>query len=332
MKHSPILLILALPLLSTSFVAPPPALPLRTSSPFTAPPPLIPPPSFSTSLSAKPIVNPASLPPPQTALPLAILVGYAWQVVWSLKDFVAIKQAFGSAFPVSYPSHLVAAATGLTGSRFVFRSVTHRPIMYDPSGSLSRALSFVPRRAAAEPYRFLSNALLHGDLFHLYFNLSFLRSVIPSLQSLQTPTDLLYSTFLISVIAGNVACFFTYGARSLTPCVGASGGIFGLLGLLLVASRRARATNLSQNVMRTAALNFAYGLMSPGISNAAHAGGFAAGIAVGYLGGGKMKKGYQSKRSPYGGGVYLESARGKVDPVLLLGGVVSAVLLLLRRV
>jgi membrane associated rhomboid family serine protease len=226
-------------------------------------------------------------------------VGYAWQVVWSLKDFVAIKQAFGSAFPVSYPSHLVAAATGLTGSRFVFRSVTHRPIMYDPSGSLSRALSFVPRRAAAEPYRFLSNALLHGDLFHLYFNLSFLRSVIPSLQSLQTPTDLLYSAFLISVIAGNVACFFTYGARSLTPCVGASGGIFGLLGLLLVASRRARATNLSQNVMRTAALNFAYGLMSPGISNAAHAGGFAAGIAVGYLGGGKMKKGYQSKRSPY---------------------------------
>jgi membrane associated rhomboid family serine protease len=86
--------------------------------------------------------------------------------------------------------------------------------------------------------------------------------------------------------------------------VGASGGLFGLLGLLLVCSKREGQQSVSQGVMKTAAYNFLFGLYDPRISNAAHFGGFVTGILVGAVcgrRGGRGREGWRDGKQVLGG-------------------------------
>jgi rhomboid protease GluP len=71
---------------------------------------------------------------------------------------------------------------------------------------------------------------------------------------------------------------------------GASGAIFGILGALIVAIRRSPVwrhepwtRGFTQQLMGWAALNVIIGFSFPGIDNAAHLGGFAAGLLLGLI-------------------------------------------------
>jgi len=73
----------------------------------------------------------------------------------------------------------------------------------------------------------------------------------------------------------------------MVPSVGASGAIFGLLGFLIAFLLRHRdrlrpeAKSLLLQLVFWAAINIFFGFTADMIDNAAHLGGFAAGLAIG---------------------------------------------------
>lgn len=126
---------------------------------------------------------------------------------------------------------------------------------------------------------------LHGGLIHLLMNLyglliagSLLEPVIGSFR--------LMAAYLLTGLAGSIASVLFHPA---TVSVGASGAIFGLFGLLLVAMAMgdARVVALRRvlmtNILFFVGLNLALGFMLPGIDNAAHIGGFLMGALLGFL-------------------------------------------------
>jgi len=91
--------------------------------------------------------------------------------------------------------------------------------------------------------------------------------------------------YLACAAAGSAASYLFTGAPI---AVGASGAIFGLFGVLLVADRvhkpalTRQARNLTTQIVGLIIVNLAFGFIAPGIDNAAHIGGLVAGCWLGY--------------------------------------------------
>lgn len=126
-----------------------------------------------------------------------------------------------------------------------------------------------------EPWRLLTGALVHGGFWHFALNMLALYMIGRALEPMLGRARFL-TLYLISTLGGSVAVALL---SPLTPVVGASGAVFGLMGALLVIGR-----HLGANVTGIAvilAINLALGFM-PGmnISWQAHVGGIAAGALV----------------------------------------------------
>ena len=123
---------------------------------------------------------------------------------------------------------------------------------------------------------------LHGSVFHILFNVLWIRQLGPSVEDLYGPARLVM-IFTVSGVAGFAVSSFV----SNHPTVGASGAIFGLLGAMVAYGQR-RGGTFGQMVLREygtwAAILFVFGLL-PGtrIDNWAHAGGFVGGLVTGLL-------------------------------------------------
>lgn len=126
-------------------------------------------------------------------------------------------------------------------------------------------------------HRLLTSCLVHSGVFHIMFNLGYLRTLAP-MEAGARGTFL--CTFLLSVIGGNLA-FAKYGVGR--RVVGASGGICGLLGLELVELYRARRQDEFQAFLKRAFGILSLGAFLPGVCNWAHAGGLLTGLVVGLL-------------------------------------------------
>jgi rhomboid protease GluP len=135
-----------------------------------------------------------------------------------------------------------------------------------------------------EYWRLLTVALVHGSIIHLMFNMYALWIIGPIVESLYGPWRFV-ALYLICIAAGSAASF----AMSPNPAVGASGGVFGLFGALLVADRvhkpalTRNARNLTMQIGMLIGINLVIGVAIPGIDNAAHIGGLLAGAALGFL-------------------------------------------------
>lgn len=135
-----------------------------------------------------------------------------------------------------------------------------------------------------EYWRLLTVALVHGSIIHLMFNMYALWIIGPIVEALYGPGRFIF-IYLVCIAAGSAASF----AVSPNPAVGASGGVFGLFGALLVADRvhkpalTRNARNLTMQIGMLIAINLVIGITVPGIDNAAHIGGLLAGAALGFL-------------------------------------------------
>ena len=138
--------------------------------------------------------------------------------------------------------------------------------------------------AEGEYWRLFTVVLVHGGVLHLAFNMYALFLVGPIVEALYGHVRFLL-LYLACAAAGSAASYLFTGAPI---AVGASGAIFGLFGVLLVADRvhkpalTRQARNLQGQIMGLIAINLVFGFVAPGIDNAAHVGGLLAGCWLGY--------------------------------------------------
>ncbi|HMB70357.1 MAG TPA: rhomboid family intramembrane serine protease, partial [bacterium] len=145
--------------------------------------------------------------------------------------------------------------------------------------------NFGPLVAAGDLWRLVASIFLHAGVLHLVFNGYALYVLGRNLEAFYGAWTLL-ALFVLSGTGGSVASALLSDAIS----VGASGGIFGLLGASLVFAFRHRGVLPARitRIMGTAllpwvVLNIVLGVVVPRIDMAAHLGGLASGALLAWF-------------------------------------------------
>jgi len=132
--------------------------------------------------------------------------------------------------------------------------------------------------------RLITSMFVHGGFFHILLNMFALFYFGNVVEKVYGPYKY-FSVFMISGIVGNILTHLIIpGSFS----VGASGAIFGLVGLLFGAGFRNDTPRILQGMTGTALLpiiliNVIFGFTAQSINNFAHLGGLAAGFTFGWL-------------------------------------------------
>jgi rhomboid protease GluP len=132
-------------------------------------------------------------------------------------------------------------------------------------------------------WRLVASMFLHIGIFHLLLNGWALFQLGPLVESWMGSLRLLVVYFAAGV-AGSLASVLW---RQEGLSAGASGAIFGLLGALITFLLRRHdrlrpaARSLLAQFLLWAGINVFFGFTNPAIDNAAHLGGFAAGLLLG---------------------------------------------------
>lgn len=142
-----------------------------------------------------------------------------------------------------------------------------------------------PEILAGQVWRLATVALVHGGFLHLFFNASIFVDVGGLIERLSGSRRML-AVFWGGTVAGSLASVLLIPM----PSVGASGGVFALLGALLAVSLRHRRelpppvrARLVRSTAWVIGANVILGFLLPSIDWAAHLGGLAAGLVLGWL-------------------------------------------------
>jgi rhomboid protease GluP len=129
-------------------------------------------------------------------------------------------------------------------------------------------------------YRLVTAMYLHGGLIHIGFNMMVLMDIGPVVEEVYGSARFLFlytatglTGFLLSAFAGHNS-------------VGASAPILGLIGLMIAITTKRSGAHMQQ--LRSRLISwvvsiFVFGFLMRGVDNWAHAGGLAAGFALGKL-------------------------------------------------
>ena len=127
----------------------------------------------------------------------------------------------------------------------------------------------------------LSAGWLHSGAIHILLNMMWVRNLGPAAADLYGGSRMviIYTLgsvggFLLSSVAGAYLGIPRFGAYQ---TVGASAPIFGLLGAMVHYGRRSGSSLVYMEARGYAISMIVFGLLFPGIDNAAHAGGFIGG-------------------------------------------------------
>lgn len=149
-----------------------------------------------------------------------------------------------------------------------------------PGSVITALFALTPYYFWFEPWRAFTSGFLHspGNPLHLVLNMTSLyifgRVLEPMLGRMRF--TILY---LLSIFGGSVAVLWFSNPVGMT--LGASGGIFGLMGAYFVILRR--LGNNDQQILVVIAINLGFGFLMPGVSWQAHIGGLAAGALVAWV-------------------------------------------------
>jgi membrane associated rhomboid family serine protease len=132
---------------------------------------------------------------------------------------------------------------------------------------------FGPAVANGDWWRLITSAFLHANLIHIGFNMYFLWFIGSAVESALGRGRFL-AVYLISGLAGSAgALVFT----PTSPTVGASGALFGILGVAVVFERQ-RNYVLGGSALMLALINLVLSFSISGISVGGHIGGLIGGI------------------------------------------------------
>ena len=143
--------------------------------------------------------------------------------------------------------------------------------------------------ANGEWWRLLSPVLVHASILHLAFNMYFLYLVGPLVEQLYG-TARFVVLYLLTAATASLGSYLIGGP---SPSVGASGALFGLCGVLLIARvlhrpvlqgrHNAILSQIGALVVINLVLGFGLNTVGGGIDNAAHVGGLLGGLWLGLL-------------------------------------------------
>lgn len=152
-----------------------------------------------------------------------------------------------------------------------------------------------------EYHRLLTSMFLHADIMHILLNMFSLYNVGPVTERLFGHKRFLY-LYLIAGVGGSISSLMF----SRSPGVGASGAIFGIVGMLLYfAQKRPQVFKrvFGTQLFIVIALNLLYGFSVPNIDNAAHIGGMVVGYGASYGVGLYSEAQYTKKKQLLGIGI-----------------------------
>lgn len=130
-----------------------------------------------------------------------------------------------------------------------------------------------------EWWRVLTAGFLHYGLFHIGFNMFALNILGPQLE--HSLGSVRFGLIYLATLIGG-----SFGALLISPTAftaGASGAIFGLLGVAVVATRSVGRSIWDSGLGTILLLNFLITFGVRSISIGGHAGGFVVGLALGWL-------------------------------------------------
>lgn len=131
-------------------------------------------------------------------------------------------------------------------------------------------------------WRLVTAIFLHSGFIHLAFNMLVLFDVGPAVEEMYGS-----SRFMVLYLwAGVFSTWFSFFWHPYSVMVGASGALFGLIGVMIAYGYRHR-TAIGQQVktmyVRWAIYGLIFGLLFPGVDNWAHIGGLIAGLIFGAI-------------------------------------------------
>ena len=146
--------------------------------------------------------------------------------------------------------------------------------------------NYTPQTLGGEPWRLVTSAFIHLGALHFALNAWALVAVGPIAERLYGPARFALVYLATGVGAGLASLWW----HPIVNSAGASGAIFGVLGALFAfpAGRRDRVPATTIVAVRTVVaavvgVNLLFGVVLPGVDNAAHLGGLATGLACGLL-------------------------------------------------
>jgi rhomboid protease GluP len=131
-------------------------------------------------------------------------------------------------------------------------------------------------------WRLLTCAFLHSGIIHIACNMYSLYIIGPQIQQVYG----VYRYFIVYIISCLTASILSYIMSPNSLSVGASGGIFGLIGALLafaIIERNRINKNYISSLIQIIIINLFIGLSIKNIDNFAHIGGLVGGVMAGYL-------------------------------------------------
>lgn len=133
-------------------------------------------------------------------------------------------------------------------------------------------------------WRFITAGFLHGGIWHIVMN-SYGLFIVGSHAEQEYGADRYILFYIVSTITGFLASFYWTSALS----VGASAGIFGLIGVMIAFGMRDKSSYgraVQSQYLMWAGLNFVLAMFGGlAIDNAAHVGGLAGGFALAWVAG-----------------------------------------------
>lgn len=196
-----------------------------------------------------------------------------------------IAQVNMAATPVTVT--LIGVSVALFVGGFISPEIDGRLTEYLALGEFIRQgdVLFLAPLEDVDPWRVLTSAFLHANFMHIFFNMYALYLFGPRLEREAGAAPYLV-TYLACAAAGGAA-FIATQAGETTLAVGASGAVFGLFGVWLVATYRMRrnpaARALFNQLVVLLGINAALPLLIDNIAWEAHIGGLVAGALIGAL-------------------------------------------------
>ncbi len=192
------------------------------------------------------------------------------------------------AFTIVSPRRVVVSPAIFAVNVLVFAAMVVSGVSFvTPTGQelLRFGANHGPLVAGSEWWRLLTSAFVHVGILHIGLNMWVFRSLGPTAERLFGNAAFLLA-YLASAIGASLASILWNPAG---VSAGASGAIFGVAGAFLAFFLRHRQAMpkelfraMTKSMITFVAINTLFGLMVPGIDNAAHLGGLFTGFLAGF--------------------------------------------------